>query len=352
MTEKNLKSEIRNPKLKIVVFNVNWLGDVLFSTPAIGLIRQAYPDAFIACIIPPRCREILEGNHNLDEIIIYDEAGKHKSVSGKLRFINELRREKFNKGFLFHRSFTRALIFFLAGISERIGYANKKRNLFLTAKIDPPDIGKVHRADYYLGIVRAYLNAPSEFELKLDFFSQKEVLRVDSLLKENGIKEGDIVVALNPGGNWPQKRWPKENFASLAKKLVENYDAKVVITGADKDISLGEEIAALSKNKIYNFCAKLTLKEMAALAKIAKVFISGDSGPLHVAYAIGAKVIGLYGPTSVLITGPYHADNAVVIQRDVGCDIPCYEERCKELCCMKAITVEEVLAQVISKIKT
>lgn len=337
----------RNPK--IVIFNVNWLGDVLFSTPAIRLIRQSYRDAFISCIIPPRCREVLEGNPNLDEIIIYDDKGKHKGIFGKLKLIAELRRSKFDKGFLFHRSFTRALILFLAGVSERIGYANKKRDLLLTAKFRAPDIAKVHRADYYLGVVKAYLGLPPKSGLKLDFFiSQKDISRLDCLLKENGIKESDIIVVLNPGGNWPQKRWPKENFASLAKKLVENYNMRVIISGADKDIALGEEIAALSKVEIYNFCGKLTLKEAAALAKIAKVFISGDSGPLHIAYAVGAKVIGLYGPTSIVITGPYQAGNASVIQKDVGCDVPCYEEGCEELRCMKAITVEEVLKEVSS----
>lgn len=330
--------------MKIVIFNVNWLGDVLFSTPAIGLIRQSYPEAFIACIIPPRCKEILEGNPNIDEIIIYDEKGGHRGLPGKLKFIFSLRRRRFDKGFLFHRSLTRALILFLAGAGERIGYAAKKRAFLLTTKLVSPDNDKMHRADYYLDIVKAYLGITKELNLRLDFFiGEKDRLFVKKLLEENDIKDDDFIAVLNPGGNWLQKRWPKDNFASLAKKLTDRYNAKVVISGAQKDKSLADEIAALAGVKIYNFCAKTNLKEAGELARRARVFISGDSGPLHIAYASGANVIGLYGPTSLLVTGPYHTDKAVIIQKDVGCVIPCYEDKCADLCCMKAITVEDVL---------
>ncbi len=107
---------------RILIFNVNWMGDVLFSTATIRNIRYNFPDSFIACIIPERCEQVLEGNLHLDEIIIYDEKGKHKSLFSKLIFIRYLRQIKFDTVFLLHRSFSRALNTALAGIPERIGY--------------------------------------------------------------------------------------------------------------------------------------------------------------------------------------------------------------------------------------
>lgn len=337
----------RRQKLKIVIFNVNWLGDVLFSTPAIRLIRKNYPDSFISCIISPRCKEVLEGNPNLDEVILYDEKSTHKGIFAKLKFIFFLRGKRFDCGFLFHRSFTRALILFLAGIRERAGYTNKKRGFLLTKKIAALGKDSLHRAGYYLNIVQSYLGEAQNIDFRLDFpIFQEDKAAAERLLSEAGIKRDDFLVVLNPAGNWPQKRWPKENFAKLSEKLADDYQAKVIIIGAEKDISLAEEIKLLSAAKVYNFCAKLNLKQVGALAQMAKVFISGDSGPLHIAYASGGTVIALYGPTSTSVTGPYHAEGAVVIQKDVGCDIPCYEEGCKELCCMKAITVGDVMDKI------
>lgn len=333
--------------MKIVVFNVNWLGDVLFSTVALQLIRQIYPAAYIAVIVAPRCYEVLQGSPYLDELIIYDEENNHKGLWGKLKFIAVLRRGKFNKAFLFHRSFTRALLIFLAAIPERIGYRRKKTAWLLTDAIDAPDITKLHRAEYYLYLAKQYAGYEGKIDFKPDFFMPQEACAgIARLLEKEGIGENDSLAVLNPGGNWPQKRWPKENFAVLAKRLTDDFGLKVVISGAQKDNALAGDIIELSGKPLVNLCGKMNLKGLAALIRRAGLVISNDSGPLHIAAALGAKAIGLFGPTSALITGPYRADNAAVIQKDVGCDIPCYEDDCAELSCMKAITVEEVLEKV------
>ncbi|MCX5714860.1 MAG: glycosyltransferase family 9 protein, partial [Candidatus Omnitrophica bacterium] len=117
---------------RILVFNVNWLGDVLFSTAVIRNIRYNFPDAYIACVIPSRCYAVLKGNPHLDEVIIYDEHDRHKGLAEKIRFITFLKAKKFDMVFLLHRSLTRALIARLAGIKERIGYYTKKRGFLLT----------------------------------------------------------------------------------------------------------------------------------------------------------------------------------------------------------------------------
>src|SRR3990167_7032488 len=123
---------------RILIFNVNWLGDVLFSTAAVRNIRRNFPDSFIACVIPSRCYPVLKGNPHLDEIMIFDEHDRHKSVLPKLSFVRQLKSKKFDTVFLLHRSFSRTLICRLAGITERIGYYTRKRAFLLTKKIPPP----------------------------------------------------------------------------------------------------------------------------------------------------------------------------------------------------------------------
>ncbi len=142
----------RGPQ-RILIFNVNWLGDVLFSTAAIRAVRATYPESFIACAIPARCYQILEGNPHLDEVIIFDEKGSHRTLVGKIAFMRFLGKKKFDTVFLLHRSFSRALLCALAGIGRRIGHATKKRGFLLTTKVVPPARDSVHRIDYYLTVM-------------------------------------------------------------------------------------------------------------------------------------------------------------------------------------------------------
>ena len=139
---------------RILIFNVNWLGDVLFSTAVIRNIRVNYPESYLACVVPPRCVPVLEDNPYLNEIIVFDEKAAHKGFWGKLAFIGFLRKKRFDSVFLLHRSFTRALITWLAAIPERVGYDTAKRRFFLTKRVKPLDISRVHRIDYYLGVIK------------------------------------------------------------------------------------------------------------------------------------------------------------------------------------------------------
>jgi lipopolysaccharide heptosyltransferase II len=333
-------------KKKILIFNVNWLGDVLFSTATIRNIRYNFPDSFIACIIPERCYPVLEGNTYLDEIIIYDEKGKHKSLLRKLGFIGYLRKIKFDMVFLLHRSFSRALITTLAGIPERIGYYTRKRGFLLTKKIPPPDIAGLHRIDYYLNVIRkAGLEVRDRFA---DFFvSDKDLNFVDDFLVKE-LKDSDaFLIGINPGGNWNPKRWPKEYFAKIADRLIKEFSAKVIITGSSEDLALAEEIRDAMKGEPIIGCGKFNLKQFAVISKVLDLFITADSGPLHIANAVGAKkIIALFGPTDPAVTGPFPDENVIILRKDVGCRIPCYRVDCKNNRCMKAITVDDVMAQI------
>lgn len=331
---------------RILIFNVNWLGDVLFSTATIRNIRYNFPDSFIACVIPSRCYSILEGNPHLNEIIIFDEKDRHKGVLARMSFIRLLKSKKFDMVFLLHRSFTRALICRLAGIPLRVGYLTKKRAVLLTKKIKPPRKDALHRIDYYLNIIeKAGIKVIDRY---LEFFvEEKDREFVKEFLKNNSITDKDLMAVINPGGNWLPKRWPQGHWAKLADRLIGELGAKVIITGSHHDLSLAAHLKQAMAEQPLIACGLFNIKQLAALAARADLFITADTGPLHIANAVGAKrIIALFGPTSPEVTGPYPCKNVTILHKDVGCQIPCYEVNCKDNRCMKVITVDEVIEKV------
>lgn len=328
---------------RILIWEVNWIGDVLFSTPFIRAIRERFPDAHIACIVAPRCKEILELNPNINEVILYDEKIVHRGMLKKWQLMRELKTKKFDVVFLLHRSLTRTLISLLSGISKRIGYSYEKRNFLLTHKVKSPIIAQ-HRIEYFLGMARK-IGADTPYGGLEFYMSEGDISYVDDFLKRSKIKEQDRIVAVNPGGNWDPKRWPVEKYAELCKGLVKRFGVKIIITGSEKDVDLYLHMQDIMDEKVISMCGKTTLRQVGALFKRCDLVISGDSGPLHIALALGRRAIALFGPTSPAITGPYGDGNYMVLQKDIGCKIPCYEVQCKERHCMNAITVNEVLSQ-------
>jgi len=327
---------------RILVINVNWIGDVLFSTPLIRTLREAYPESYLACLLHPRTREMLESNPRLDEIIIYDEDNRHRGLIGKIRLIAFLRKKRFDTAFILHRSFTKALIAALAGIKERVGYPTKKRSFLLTKPVEE-SIEEIHKVEYFLNLAKAVGIYPKDvsYEFFIENFDKKFV---KELLGANGVAPGDLLVVLCPGGNWDPKRWPKENFAKLADMLAGKLNAKIVIAGAKKDIGLGEDIKKMMNSWPIITCGKTTLKQLGALLERANLVIANDTGPMHMAVAMKTKAIALFGPTSPRITGPYGTGDYRVIFKTEDCGVPCYDFTCRDNKCMAAIKVDDVFA--------
>lgn len=340
---------MRGSKKKILIINVNWIGDVIFSTPFIKTVRQNYPDSYIACLLHPRCADILKDNSRIDEIIIYDEEGSHRGLIGKLKLILSLRKKRFDIAFMLHRSFTKALIAFLAGAKERIGYPTKRRGIFLTRPVEISD-EEMHKVEYFLNLARAYGMTVSDIAYEF-FIKDSARQRMGQFLNENGIGGKDLTVVLCPGGNWDMKRWPGENFARLADMLIEKAGARIVISGARKDVALAEGIKRMMRNKPVISCGNTTLKDLGALLEHADLVIANDTGPMHLAVAMKTKVIALFGPTSPRLTGPYGKGDYAVIWKNEECDVPCYDITCTDNRCMSLITVEDVFKKAKEMLK-
>jgi lipopolysaccharide heptosyltransferase II len=338
----NVTSGLSPQVPRFLVVNVNWVGDVIFSSPVFKALKETYPRAHIACLVPPRVREVVESIPQIDEMIVYDEEGRHKNPFAKLRLVYELRKRRFDAAFLLHRSLTRAFLVFLAGIPQRIGYATKGRGMFLTQRIKPSG-GSIHRCDDYLNVVRSFGIPVKDGTASLNVTADAQA-QVKEILISKDVKEDDFVVVIHPGGNWNLKRWPKDNFILLAQALTEDFQARVVISGGPQEAWLVEEIAAALKNRPIVLAGSINLKHLIALMRRADLVISADSGPLHIASSVGSDVIGIFGPTRTEVTGPRGKGRAFILLRDVGCNRePCYYLQCPDNICMQAVTVEDIL---------
>lgn len=325
----------------ILVVNMNWLGDVIFSAPIFKALKEKYPQSKVSCLAVPRVKEILECIEGVDEILIYEEEGKHKSFLGKLGLIVQLRRQKFDAAFLLHRSLTRALLVYGAGIKHRIGYDTKGRAPFLTQAMAEPT-QRLHRSDYYLKLMEDFGVTIKDRRciLKVDVQAK---LNADLILKEKGLLDQRFMV-IHPSGNWDLKRWPIEHFSLLIQRIIEEGKWKVALTGSSDDRELVQQIIKDLPVKPVILTGSLSLKELMALMQKAALVISGDSGPIHLASGVGAKGIGLFGPTRPEITGPRGSGKIQILQQDVGCNREaCYHLKCPSNLCMQAIPVEDVL---------
>ncbi|MDO8603318.1 MAG: lipopolysaccharide heptosyltransferase II, partial [Candidatus Omnitrophota bacterium] len=277
---------------------------------------------------------------NINEIIIYDEKKQHKNILRKFSIIAYLRSKKFDTAFILKKSLSRTLLLLFSKIPVRVGYKSKRAGFLLTKKVNVPLEG-LHKVEYFLNLARSAGVETKNKNYEI-FISDKDTKKGEKILKDTGIQD-KAFVALNAGGNWDPKRWPAENFAKLGDKIFEKLRMSVVLTGAKKDIILAKAISGLMKHKPFILCGQTDLKTLGAVFKKATCVISNDSGPMHLAAAVRANVVAIFGPTSPELTGPCGGGKYKVLHKDIGCDIPCYDSECKDNRCMKAVTVEDAL---------
>lgn len=323
----------------ILVVNINWLGDAVFSTPVFKALKRNFPGTRITCMCVPRVREVLEYCPDVDNFIIYDEKGLHRMPWRKWQLIRALKKEKFDAAFLLHRSMTRALMVFLAGVPLRIGYGKYKKLLTHPYPMEPEDI---HRCDYYLKVLEGFGIKAQDRLCELRPKPEDEQ-SLGAKLTKAGIGPQESYVVLNTGGNWELKRWSRGAFTLLAKRLKEEFGLRAVFSGSSKDRESCQGMARDADVNAVVLAGETTLGESLALYKRARVVISADSGPLHLANSVGANVIGIFGPTRPEITGPRGRGLVVILFKDVGCNkAPCYHLDCANNVCMQSVTVDDV----------
>ncbi len=347
--KQNPKSEIRNPK-RVLIVRLDRIGDVLLSTPVIKAVREACPDGYIAMMVRRQARQLVEGNPYLDQVIVYDRKGRDKGLLGFFSFVLKLNKNNFDLSLNLHTKKRTNLISYLAGIKERVGYDNNKFSFLLTKRLKDARIeGMKHEAEYCLDVLKAI--GISVAEDKQTFMPLKEEAEkwAEITLKENNIKPTDNLAVIHPDASCPSKRWPIERFAQLCNKLIEEKGFKVAIISGQKDSYIVKMVKRYLRHPVVDLSGKTSVSQLASFLKRAKLLISNDSGPVHIAAALGTPVIAIFGRNQAGLSpmrwGPLGEKN-IILHKDVGCKV-CLAHDCKfGFICLGAISVKDVLAAV------
>jgi heptosyltransferase-1 len=339
--------------MKILIIKLSAIGDVVQTLPALEAIKKRYPDSEITWVVEEAAAGILEGHPLIDRLLVSHRRAwlrmlrnplkAAKGVVDITRFIKDLRSVRYDIAIDFQGLSKSGMLIGLARAARKIGF-DKTRELsylFLNERLPAYDIEK-HALDRYLDVAR-YLGANEPFS-SCTLPIEREVSAIR--MKIEGMHlQGRPLVVVNPVARWKTKLWLERNFADLADRLVKEKKAVVIFTGSTADRAVNERIISMMKETAVNWAGETTLKELAALASLSALFITTDTGPMHLAAAAGAKVLALFGPTAPWRTGPYGSSH-VVVRTGIACS-PCFKRTCEiGVRCMEEITVEEVMEQI------
>lgn len=325
---------------RILILGYRHLGDTIFITPAFSLIRKKFPESFIAVITGRASKDLLINNPNINEIIILP----NNSFLEKLKIRKRLKKYNFDTVFLFQHTFLNAFLIWILGIKNRAGLDWKNCGVFLNYKIKYNF--SWHEIERYLNIVNLLGK-----EIKIDsmrpeiFLKEKEREFAKNFLSSYNIDNSNFLIGINPGSSekWRIKRWGIDKYAQLINKLVENYKAKILIFSGPFEDYLLTELKETVEFPII-VVKEYALLNLAAIIEQCDLFITNDTGPMHIAVAVGTPVIDIIGPSNPQRTGPYTKD-CIIIRKELSCS-PCKKLHCDDLSCLKLITVEDVLEQV------
>lgn len=278
---------------KILIVRTDRMGDVILTTPAIKALRKAYPLAHLTILITPATRDLVEGNPYLDEILMDERQGRHQGWLGFLRLVGDIRSGKFDVAFIFHTKRRYNLACFLAGVPRRIGYKNEKYGFLLTEALkDSRHLGQKHEAQYCLDVLKSV----GIENLDLDFFVPIHKEAEDwahHWLSSQGLSDHGMI-AIHPGSSDPAKCWPLKHFVDLIDALDRRYHIKIVLIGSAATIERSGEIIQAAHEKPFNLTGQTSLAQTVSLLRRCRLLISNDSGPVHIASAVGIHVISLF----------------------------------------------------------
>jgi heptosyltransferase-2 len=320
---------------RILLIRTDRFGEFILNTPIIRAIKEKLPLGYLCIMVNPSVREIAEGNPYINEIMIYDEKRMHGFFKS-LKLIFEIKKKKFDLVIILNPKKKFNVITFLTGIPVRLGY-NRKWGFLLTHKIeDRKSSGQKHEVEYNLDLVRRIGIDTQDKSLFISVDKEDEQF-IDSLLKDLGIINTDLLIALHPWTSDPVKQWSIEDFSRLAQRLSKELSCKVIIIGGKEEIDKSINFCQGNPDLI-NLTGKLTLRLSAALLNKCRLLISNDSGPVHLACAVGTPVIALFrsdiAGKSARRWGPWGEEHIVIEKPNLS-----------------DIEVEEVLEKVRSKLK-
>ncbi|WP_093882297.1 lipopolysaccharide heptosyltransferase II [Syntrophus gentianae] len=336
---KRLRPEgVRN----LLIRGTNWIGDVVMTLPAIASIRKTFPDAHIAILVKPWVADVLRLCPDVDEILLYKSPGIHAGMKGKVRLAGELRERRFDAAILLQNAIEAAILTRMAGIPIRAGYNSDARGALLTHAVRRTrEVRQVHQVNYYRAMVQALGCEPTDIGAMLKPGAEDQKL-AERLMSEFSLEKGSFLVGMAPGAAYgPAKMWFPERFGAVADRLISELNARVLLFGSSGDRKAIEEVQGSSSFSLLDLAGKTSLREAIVLMSRCGLFVSNDSGLMHVAGALGVPTVAIFGSTNPVTTSP-SGKRTIVVRGKADCS-PCLKKVCPtDFQCMKSIGVEDV----------
>jgi lipopolysaccharide heptosyltransferase II len=353
---------------RILVIRLDLIGDLVLSLTVVHLLKRTYPDAEIDLLALPSSAKIASSDPALNEIIAYDPniwrrpqaLLRPKNWSALWALRTRLHARQYDLAVSVFGNWGSVLAV-LSGALRRVGFAGEAYPGFMTDSVpgrhwDDPS-STLHEVDYCLQLAQAAgaTITPDDRIPHLAVAPQAHQ-EIEQLLAQEGIQPGNTLIACHVSSNNGQsKRWPIPYWATLIDHLIRDNGASVVLTGAQNDLALIEHILRRTHEHPVNLAGKTSLTQLAALLQRADLVITGDSGPMHIAAAVGTPLIAIHGPTNPAHSGPL-SPKATVLRSDIWCS-PCYDAKSTADCrffttqCMKNIVPTQVLTVIHEKLQ-
>jgi heptosyltransferase-2 len=351
-------SEPRPHKIRsIVVRGTNWVGDAVMTIPALRELRRLFPDAHITLATRSWAEGLFKDAEFLDDLMVHEGSGLRSVV----RQVRDWRKRNFDIAVLLPNSLETALVASLARVPLRIGYATDGRQSLLTHPLDLPEWrSSKHEVFYYLNIIarlewlikREQTFLESQPDGSLDISTGRKAAAQD-FLHARGVgsfNDGRILIALCPGSiNSRAKRWPTERYAALADRLIEELRAEVILIGSPAEADVSREVIRQMRNQPGMLTGDTNLAELVGILSQIDLLITNDTGPAHIAAALGRPTLVIFGPTNPLTTRPFSPCGEIVRQPP-DC-APCMLRDCPiDHRCMTAITPDEVFRRALASL--
>ncbi len=336
---------IDGSKLKrILIARTDRFGDVILSTPVFYELKKKYPEIYLAVLAAKKTEAIVTGNPWIDRVIVYDKKGSERGLWNHLRFVSELKRQRFDAVIHLNPANRVHLLSWLAGIPVRIGYDMKYRFALTHSIAETKQYGRRHEADCNFDLL-GFIQVPRPDEFRL-YVPLKEKDERD--LKQIFREYSRPYFVFHPSASCPSKIWPPERFARLADELARKQGVLPVMIGENKGIEHARQMETAMREPAVNLAGRLTIGMLGWLLRGARLLISNDSGPVHVASAVGTPVISIFGRNRVGLNPARWrpiSKNSSYIQKDVGC-VECLAHRCQiDFLCLKELSVSDVIEE-------
>ena len=344
---------------KIIIRTPNHLGDCIMAMPMINETREAYPGSSVTVLTPEHLSDLFIGNPGIDQILTIPTHHVH-GVIGVFKVKEIIAPGEYDIGYVMPPSFGAASSFKLGGVKERIGYIADGRRMLLTKPLPlPAPLNSEHRSKVYFDLLRRGGGVSLEYVKPKVFLSEADGEAAFKLLAGFGVGEDDRYAVIAFRAVAESRRWGTENYTELCRRLQATYSLKVVLVGTEENHKVGDEIAVAAggaEGLTVNLAGKTTLRELAAVCSRAVVFVGNDSGPAHLVAAVGAPLVVLSGADDPKETSPMASKKRLIRRDQLEC-ISCVKNKCPLkgdafMRCMKEITVDAVMAEVVALLQS